>query len=141
MRSRRHSKSKRRRSRSVHRSNSPCHRHRSDRHHNRHVQSKSPVPRQLRSKRQRSMSRPRSPSLRLSKDSDPSIAVLSRIMQQQGQMHRQYGPQREKPVLGGLRTTQAQTQPAHSRSLISAFVIRILESTISKLAISQISFF
>ena len=32
-------------------------------------------------------------------------------------------------------------QPAHMRSLISAFVIRGLESTISKLATSEISFF
>ena len=46
------------------------------------------------------------------------------------------GPQREKTCLwgggGGLRTTQVQT---------SAFVIRVLESTISKLATSEISFF
>ena len=32
-------------------------------------------------------------------------------------------------------------QPAHSRSLIIACVIRVLESTISKLATSEISFF
>ena len=32
-------------------------------------------------------------------------------------------------------------QPAHSRSLISAFVIRFFESTISKLATSESSIF
>ena len=32
-------------------------------------------------------------------------------------------------------------QPAHPRSLISAFVIRVLESTTSKLATSEISVF
>ena len=51
-----------------------------------------------------------------------------------------------KPVFGGLRTTQTQTsldadQPALPHSLISAFVIRVLESTISKLATSEISTF
>ena len=43
-----------------------------------------------------------------------------------------------KPVFGGLRTTDHH---AHPRSMISAFVIRVLESTISKLATSKISFF
>ena len=32
-------------------------------------------------------------------------------------------------------------QPAHSCSLISAFVVHVLESTISKLPTSEISFF
>ena len=51
-----------------------------------------------------------------------------------------------EPVLGGLRTAQAQTslriradQPAHPRRLISAFVIRFLESIISKLGTSEMS--
>ena len=43
-----------------------------------------------------------------------------------------------KPVFGGLRTTTAQTS---LRRLISAFVIRLLESLISKLATSEISIF
>ena len=51
-----------------------------------------------------------------------------------------------KPVFGGLRTAQTQTssdadQPAHPRSLISASAIRVLESTISKLATGKISVF
>ena len=40
-----------------------------------------------------------------------------------------------KPVFGGLRTTKVQT------SLISTFVIGFLESIISRLAMSEISFF
>ena len=41
-----------------------------------------------------------------------------------------------KPVLGGLLTTKAQTSLC-IRSLISAFVIRVLESTIYNLATSE----
>ena len=44
-----------------------------------------------------------------------------------------YGPQREKTCLLGLANTGAD-QPAHLHSLISAFVIHVLESTISKFA-------
>ena len=43
-----------------------------------------------------------------------------------------------KRVFGGLRTTQAQTS---LRSLISAFVICLLESILYKLATSEISIF
>ena len=43
-----------------------------------------------------------------------------------------------KSVFGGLPTTTAQTS---LRRLISAFVIRLLESLISKLATSEISIF
>ena len=46
-----------------------------------------------------------------------------------------------KPVFEGLRTTQGVDQPAHPRSLISAFVIRFLERTICKLATGEISIF
>ena len=46
-----------------------------------------------------------------------------------------------KPVFEGLRTTKAQIQPAHPRRLISAFVIRLLESIISIPATSEISIF
>ena len=45
-----------------------------------------------------------------------------------------------KPVFGGLGTTKAQTS-LRIRSLISAFVIRFLESTLSKLATSEILIF
>ena len=47
-----------------------------------------------------------------------------------------------KPDFGGkFAKNKDADQPAHSRSLISACVIRVLESTISKLATSEISFF
>ena len=46
-----------------------------------------------------------------------------------------------KPVFGGFANNTDADQPAHPRSLISPFVIRILESTKSKLATSEISVF
>ena len=46
-----------------------------------------------------------------------------------------------KPVFGGLRTTKAADQPAHSCRLICAFAIRFLLSIISRLATSEISTF
>ena len=51
------------------------------------------------------------------------------------------GPRREKTCLRGFANNTGADQPAHPRSLISAFVIRVLESTISKLATSEISTF
>ena len=50
-------------------------------------------------------------------------------------------PQREKTCLLGFANNKGADQPAHTHSLISAFVIRFLESTISKLAKSEISIF
>ena len=44
-----------------------------------------------------------------------------------------------KPVFGGVANNKGIDQPAHLRSLISAFVIRFLESFISRLATSEIS--
>ena len=52
-----------------------------------------------------------------------------------------FGPQREKTCLRDLRTTKGADQPAHMRSLISAFVIQLLKSIISRLATSKISIF
>ena len=59
-----------------------------------------------------------------------------------------YGPQCEKNFFWGLRTTKAQpslrtraNQHAHPCSLISAFVIHLLENIISKLALSEILLF
>ena len=51
-----------------------------------------------------------------------------------------------KPVFGaggggGVANNTGEDQPAHLRSLISAFVIYVVESTTSKLATSNISFF
>ena len=52
-----------------------------------------------------------------------------------------YGPQREKTCLRGFANNKGADKPAHPRSLISAFVIRLLESTLSKLATSEFSNF
>ena len=49
------------------------------------------------------------------------------------------GPRREKPCHRGFANNKGAGQPAHRRSLISAFVIRLLESIISMLATSEIS--
>ena len=51
------------------------------------------------------------------------------------------GPRREKTCLRRFANNKGADQPAHPRRLISAFVIRFLESTISKLATSEISIF
>ena len=51
------------------------------------------------------------------------------------------GPQREKTCLRGLANNTGADQPAHPRSLISAFVIRLMESIICKLATGDISIF
>ena len=51
------------------------------------------------------------------------------------------GPRREKPCLRGFANNTSADQPAHPRSLISAFVIRFLKSIICKLATGEISIF
>ena len=50
-------------------------------------------------------------------------------------------PRREKTYLRGFANNTGADQPAHPCSLISAFVIRFLESIISRLATSGISIF
>ena len=52
-----------------------------------------------------------------------------------------FGPRREKTCLKRFANNKGADQPAHPRSLISAFVICFLESTICKLAICEISIF
>ena len=52
-----------------------------------------------------------------------------------------YGPRRKKTCLRWVANNKGADQPAHPRSLISAFVIRLLESIISKLAKGEISIF
>ena len=52
-----------------------------------------------------------------------------------------YGPQREKTCLWGFANNKGADQPAHPHSLISAFVIHLLKSIISRLATSEISLF
>ena len=60
---------------------------------------------------------------------------------QKKQKHFIYWPHRNKTCLGGFANNKGADQPAHPRSLISAFVIPILESTICKIAAGEISIF
>ena len=52
-----------------------------------------------------------------------------------------YGPRREKTCLREFANNKGADQPAHLRSLISTFVIRLLKSIISKPAASKILIF
>ena len=52
-----------------------------------------------------------------------------------------FGPRREKTCLQGFVNNTGADQLAHPRSLISAFVIRVLESIICTLATGKISIF
>ena len=52
-----------------------------------------------------------------------------------------FGPRREKPCLRRFANNKGADRPAHPHSLVSAFVIRLLESIISRLATSEISIF
>ena len=51
------------------------------------------------------------------------------------------GSRREETCLRGFANIKGADQPAHTRRLISAFIIRLLESIISRLATSKISNF
>ena len=52
-----------------------------------------------------------------------------------------YGPRCKKTCLRRFANNKDTDQPAHPRSLISAFVIRFFESFVSKLATSEILIF
>ena len=52
-----------------------------------------------------------------------------------------FGPRRKKTCLRGFANNTGADQPAHPRSLFSAFVIRFLESTLTKLSTAKISVF
>ena len=52
-----------------------------------------------------------------------------------------YEPRREKTLSSMFVNNKGADQPAHQRSLVSAFVICLLEIMISKLATSKISIF
>ena len=49
------------------------------------------------------------------------------------------GPRRKKTCLRGIANNTGADQPAHPRSLISAFVIHFYKSTIHRLATDEIS--
>ena len=80
------------------------------------------------------------------------IHVLERCLINVGHMGKQFlgpntlrrhniGPRCEKTCRRWFANNKGADQPAHSHSLISVFVIRYLESTISKQATSEISIF
>ena len=48
------------------------------------------------------------------------------------------GLRREKTFLWGFANNKGTDKPAHTRSLISAFVIRFMESIISRIATNKI---
>ena len=50
-----------------------------------------------------------------------------------------YGPQCQKTCLQQFVNNNGADQPAHSRSLISTFVVRLMESNMSKHAASKFS--
>ena len=52
-----------------------------------------------------------------------------------------YGPRHKKTCLREFANNTGADQPAHSRRLISAYVIRLLESIICKLATGELSIF
>ena len=51
------------------------------------------------------------------------------------------GPQRAKTSLWGFANNKGPDQPAHTHSLISAFVVRLTESIISRHSTSEITMF
>ena len=55
--------------------------------------------------------------------------------------HSLYGSRREETCLRGFANNTGADQPAHPRRLISAFVIRLSRSIISRLATSEILIF
>ena len=52
-----------------------------------------------------------------------------------------YGPRREKTCLRWFANNTGADEPAHPRSLISNFVIRLFKSIISRLAAYKVSVF
>ena len=56
-------------------------------------------------------------------------------------VHHDMGLDVRKPVFTGFVNNTGADQPAHPRSLISAFVIHVLESILCKLATKEISIF
>ena len=70
----------------------------------------------------------------------PSILYLPPLIAS-NKIPAKYGPRREKTCLGGFANNKDADQPAHPLCLISTFVIRLLESIISRLGMSQIPIF
>ena len=71
------------------------------------------------------------------------IALLATVARGSSSIHCCFiiGPRREKTCLREFANNKGADQPALPRSLISTFVIRLLKSTIHRLAMSEISMF
>ena len=72
---------------------------------------------------------------------EPHLRCVVYRMPQERHWYQSYGPRREKTCLWGFVNNKGADQPAHSHSLISAFVIRFVESIICKLDTGEISIF
>ena len=79
------------------------------------------------------------PPASLTETKETTYVVYLETLHVQYPIYLIYGPRREKTCLRGFANNTGSDQPAHPRRLISAFVIRFIESIISKLATSEIS--
>ena len=78
------------------------------------------------------------PNTRVDKLSEDDANLTSTNINAWVELH---GPRRKKTCLRGFANNTGADQPVHPHSLISTFVIRILESTIFNLATGKISIF
>ena len=70
-----------------------------------------------------------------------TLGMCNKLVQKYGISTVIIGPQREKTCLRWFSNNKGTDQPAHPRSLISAFVIHLLESIITRLASSEILYY
>ena len=73
------------------------------------------------------------------RDISKSLAGIDQLKAIPWLYHFLIGPRREKTCLRGFANNKGADQPAHPRSLISAFVVRFLKNVICKLATGEIS--
>ena len=69
----------------------------------------------------------------------PVHMILDDLKEQHGS--KSFGPRHKKTCIRRFANNKGADQPAHQRSLISAFLIRLLERTISRFAMSKLSIF
>ena len=70
-----------------------------------------------------------------------TFEVIKNNVMQRHHAKLSYGPRHEKTCLQGFGNNKGADQPAHMRSLISAFIIHSFESIISRFASGEISIF
>ena len=69
------------------------------------------------------------------------FSIQIRLQKKKRTISQKCGPRRKKTCLWWFTSNKGTDQPAHPRKLISAFVVRVLESIISDLATSEFSSF